>query len=216
MGCVPHLAYATASKKGRGRMLDELVAATGWSHPNARRQVRCRDRAEGPAAGRAACAAAAHLRLRHAPAADPGVDARLSGVSGTKPGPLLRNSIQVRKAGDEHEQAPGFCELDLVLHCGPTSKGEFCRSLTVTDVHTGWTENRAVRNGAHRWVLEAMPLIEKRLPFPLVGIDSGNDNAHVEQKNADIVRRYAFRYRYDTAVELRLLNELYDAPRSSA
>lgn len=174
MGCVPHLAYATASKKGRGRMLDELVAA------------------------------------------DPGVDARLSGVSGTKPGPLLRNSIQVRKAGDEHEQAPGFCELDLVLHCGPTSKGEFCRSLTVTDVHTGWTENRAVRNGAHRWVLEAMPLIEKRLPFPLVGIDSGNDNAHVEQKNADIVRRYAFRYRYDTAVELRLLNELYDAPRSSA
>lgn len=31
--------------------------------------------------------------------------AQLVGLSGTKPGPLLRNSIQVRKAGDEHEQA---------------------------------------------------------------------------------------------------------------
>jgi hypothetical protein len=33
--------------------------------------------------------------------------------------------------------------------------------------------------------------------------------AHVEQKNGDIVRRHAFHYRYDTALELQLLNELY-------
>ena len=36
-----------------------------------------------------------------------------------------------------------------------------------------------------------------------------NDNAHVEQKNGDVVRRHAFHYRYDTALELQLLNELY-------
>lgn len=36
-----------------------------------------------------------------------------------------------------------------------------------------------------------------------------NDNAHVEQKNGDVMRRHAFHYRYDTAVELQLLNELY-------
>jgi hypothetical protein len=30
---------------------------------------------------------------------------KLVGLSGTKPGPLLRNSIQVRKAGDEHTRA---------------------------------------------------------------------------------------------------------------
>ena len=98
--------------------------------------------------------------------------AQLVGLSGTRPGPLLRNSIQVRKAGDEHEQAPGFVEADLVLHCGPTLQGEFVHSLTVTDVFTGWTENVAVKNGAHRWVIEAMTQIEGRLPFPLVGLDS--------------------------------------------
>lgn len=63
---------------------------------------------------------------------------------------MLRNSIQVRKAGDEHEQAPGFVEADLVLHCGSTLQGEFAHSLTVTDVFTGWTENVALKNGAHR------------------------------------------------------------------
>jgi hypothetical protein len=167
---------------------------------------------------------------------------RLVGLSGTKPGPLLRNSIQVRKAGDEHERAPGFVEADLVLHCGASLKGEFVHSLTVTDVFTGWTENAALKNGAHRWVIEAMGLIEARLPFPLVGLDTdnggefinyalitwagerglfftrarpykSNDNAHVEQKNGDVVRRHAFHYRYDTAVELQLLNELYPLVR---
>ncbi|WP_426998243.1 hypothetical protein [Pseudarthrobacter sp. N5] len=98
--------------------------------------------------------------------------ARILGLSGTKPGPLLRNSIQVRRAGDEHEQAPRFVEADLVLHCGPTLAGDFIRSLTVTDVFTGWTENIAVKNGAHRWVIEAMTGIEVRLPFPLVGLDT--------------------------------------------
>lgn len=100
--------------------------------------------------------------------------AQLVGLSGTKPGPLLRNSIQVRKAGDEHEKAPGFVEADLVLHCGPTLAGEFVHSLTVTDVFTGWTENMALKNGAHRWVIEAMTLIEARLPFPLGGLDTDN------------------------------------------
>jgi len=166
----------------------------------------------------------------------------LVGLSGTKPGPLLRNSIQVRKAGDEHEQAPGFVEADLVLHCGATLAGEFAHSLTVTDVFTGWSENVALKNGAHRWVIEAMTQIEGRLPFPLVGLESNNggefinhalikwagerdlfftrsrpyksnDNAHVEQKNGDVVRRHAFHYRYDTVLEMQLLNELYQLVR---
>lgn len=160
------------------------------------------------------------------------------GLSATKAGPLLRNSITVRKAGDEHEQAPGFIEADMVVHCGPTLAGEFARTLTATDVFTGWTENIAVRNGAHKWVLAAMDEVVARLPFPLIGLDTdnggefinyaliawagdkdiyftrsrpykSNDNAHVEQKNGDVVRRHAFHYRYDTAAELKLLNALY-------
>ena len=41
--------YERASKKERGRMLDELVAVTGWSRANARRAVRTAGRRRGPA-----------------------------------------------------------------------------------------------------------------------------------------------------------------------
>lgn len=36
-----------------------------------------------------------------------------------------------------------------------------------------------------------------------------NDNAHIEQRNGDWVRRHAFRYRYETDTELALLNQLW-------
>ena len=68
----------------------------------------------------------------------------------TKAGPLLRNSITVREAEDEREQAQGFIEADIVVHCGPTLAWEFARTLTATDVFTGSTENLAVRYGAHK------------------------------------------------------------------
>lgn len=55
---------------------------------------------------------------------------QISGVSTTKPSPLLRNSIKVRRAGDEVEAEPGFFEGDTVAHCGPTLKGEFARTST--------------------------------------------------------------------------------------
>ncbi len=36
-----------------------------------------------------------------------------------------------------------------------------------------------------------------------------NDNAHVEQRNRDWVRRHAFRFRYEGPEEMDLLNELW-------
>jgi hypothetical protein len=62
---------------------------------------------------------------------------QIKGVSTTKPSPLLRSSIKIRGAGDEVEADPGFFEGDTVAHCGPTLKGEFARTLNLTDVHTG-------------------------------------------------------------------------------
>lgn len=49
----------------------------------------------------------------------------------------------------------------------------------MTDVFTGWPENVALRNGAHRWVLEALTLVEGRLPFPLVGLDTDNEGEFI-------------------------------------
>jgi len=40
-------------------------------------------------------------------------------------------------------QRPGFVEADTVAHCGSSLSGKFAWSLTVTDVYSGWTDNRA-------------------------------------------------------------------------
>jgi hypothetical protein len=63
----------------------------------------------------------------------------------TKPGTLLKSQIPVRTWADWEDAVPGFVEIDLVSHDGGHAVGEHVWTLTVTDVATGWTENRSVR-----------------------------------------------------------------------
>lgn len=163
---------------------------------------------------------------------------QLRGISTTRPSPLLRNSIGLSKAGDEPPTSPGVIEADTVAHCGPTFVGEFARTLTMTDMVTGWTENASIRNNASKWIVAAVADLQDMFPFPLVVFDSDNgsefingdvadwlqerdiaqtrsrpykknDQATVESKNNHVVRKHAFHWRYDTAEELALLNDLW-------
>lgn len=163
---------------------------------------------------------------------------RVKGISTTKPSPLLRNSISIRTCADEAPQRPGVIEADTVAHCGPTLIGEFARTLTMTDIVTGWTENCSVRNNAARWIVAGVGQLTERFPFPMLTFDSDcgsefinhevaawlqardieqtrsrpyqkNDQAHVESKNNHVVRKHAFYWRYDTPAELDLLSRLW-------
>lgn len=163
---------------------------------------------------------------------------QLRGIATTRPSPLLRNSIGLSKAGDEPATVPGVIEADTVAHCGPTFQGEFARTLTMTDLVTGWTENTSIRNNASKWIVQAVADLQGMFPFPLRVFDSDNgsefinhdvadwlqerdiaqtrsrpykknDQATVESKNNHVVRKHAFHWRYDTAEELALLNELW-------
>ena len=71
---------------------------------------------------------------------------RLKGRCGTKPGTLLKHQIPIKRFADWQEDRPGFLEVDLVGHEGGQGRGDYCQTLDVTDVYTGWTEVRAVRN----------------------------------------------------------------------
>lgn len=53
--------YKRASKKDKGRMLDELVAVTGWSRTNARRAITRASKRRGGAPVSAAQATDAHV-----------------------------------------------------------------------------------------------------------------------------------------------------------
>jgi hypothetical protein len=162
------------------------------------------------------------------------------GRSLTKPGSLLKSQIPMRTWADWDDHQPGFVEIDLVGHEGGDNNGDFASSLTVTDIATGWTEVRSVRNKAARHVFAALVEIQAALPFPLLGIDSDNgsefinehllrwcvaqqitftrsrpanknDGCHVEQKNWDIARRTVGYWRYDSPAEVALLNRIWTA-----
>lgn len=166
----------------------------------------------------------------------------LKGRSQTRPGTLLKNQIPIRTFAQWDDLRPGFAELDLVDHGGGSTEGEYLFTLDVTDVATGWTELRAVKNKAQKWVFQALNLIRERLPFPLLGIDSDNDsafinaellrfchanqitftrsragkkndNCYVEQKNWSVVRRVAGYSRFESEQELEIVNQLYDVLR---
>jgi hypothetical protein len=160
----------------------------------------------------------------------------------TKPGTLLKHQIPIRTFAEWDEQQPGFVEMDLVAHDGGLAVGDYCQTLDLTDVCTGWTETEAVPNKAHVWVFAAIQQLRERLPFPLRGLDSDNgsefinsdllryceqqhitftrarpyrknDNCYVEQKNYSVVRQTVGYQRFDTAAELMVLQQLYQTLR---
>jgi len=164
------------------------------------------------------------------------------GRSHTKPGTLLKDSIPMRTWAEWDDAVPGFVEIDLVGHEGGNSRGDFCFTLDITDIATGWTETRSVRNKAQKWVFAAIKDATASFPFPILGIDSDNgsefinwelfrwceqenltftrsrsgnknDGAHVEQKNWHIVRQTVGYHRYDTPTELALLNQIWELQR---
>lgn len=109
---------------------------------------------------------------------------RLKGRSLTKPGSLLKSQIPIRTWAQWDDAVPGFVEIDLVGHEGGDAAGEHAYTLTVTvtDIATGWTENRSVPNKARRWVLEALEDVATVLPFPLLGVDSDNGSEFINHQ----------------------------------
>ena len=293
--------YHQATKKDKGRMLDELCAATGWSRVNARRAIREALARHGPASAKTRKPRARKYsydalvvlievwslvgepcgkylapimadilerlmrfhelsKVKHR--VTPVVEAELVSMSAatidrylaptkqarypdakstTSPSHILRSSIPIRTAMDGFPHHPGYLEIDTVAHCGSTTKGDYLVTICATDPCTGWTILRTVKNKAFVHMKAGMDWIVAHYPVPLIGIDfdngseflnwgiiawlddkkipiitrsrpyEHNDNAHVEQRNGDWVRKHAFRYRYETDEEMIILNQLWTA-----
>ncbi|GHV07329.1 hypothetical protein FACS189485_17500 [Spirochaetia bacterium] len=112
---------------------------------------------------------------------------RLKGKSLARPGTLLKNQIPVRVFFTWDERKPGFFEIGTVCHCGASSSGEFCCTLTITDMYSSWTRTKvrevfALRNRARRWVKENIAQTAARLPFPLRGVDSDNGGEFINEQ----------------------------------
>ncbi len=164
------------------------------------------------------------------------------GLGTTKPGTLLKAAIPVRTFAEWDDAQPGFMEVDLVAHCGPSTAGEYLHSLDMVDVKTRWVELAALRNRSQATVLTALIDCQIRLPYPLRGLDSDNgsefinydlkrfceqeqitftrcrpyqknDQAYVEQKNWTAVRQLVGYERYEGDRACTALQALYHVVR---
>ncbi|MFZ2412623.1 MAG: transposase family protein, partial [Candidatus Cryosericum sp.] len=162
---------------------------------------------------------------------------RLHGISHTRSA-SLGGRIPIQTCMDPPLGLPGALAVDLVGHDGGQAVGDFNWTLTVTDRSTGWTEAGAVRTKAEIYVVAALETCLHRYPGLVISLhaDNGtefmnghlvrfchthgitltrsrpyhkNDNAHVEEKNNSVIRKFVGYDRHDTQEEVDLLNRLY-------
>jgi hypothetical protein len=146
--------------------------------------------------------------------------------------------VAVRTFSDWSEPSPGYLEIDFVAHCGGSMAGSFIHSLVATDVCSGWTECVPLLVREQSLVVEGVEVIRRQLPIPILGINSDNDRAFIndtlvaycqgrgleftrsrayhkndqawiEQKNGSVVRRFAGYDRYSGPVAGQALASLY-------
>src|SRR4030043_111453 len=154
-----------------------------------------------------------------------------------KPGSLLKQKIPIRLTEWDTSKV-GYVEMDLVVHCGSSTSGEYINTLSTTEVSSGWWEGEAAMGKSQESTFQSLKRIRGMTPFEWKGLDSDNgsefindvlykycrrekleftrsrpsrknDNAYIEQKNWTHVRKILGYLRYDTFAELSIINDLY-------
>jgi hypothetical protein len=127
---------------------------------------------------------------------------------------LLKMAVPIgRFAWDEAR--PGALEIDLVEHNGGSSSGHYAATLSVVDVVSGWSRRRAVLGKSQAVVHEALQHLRRYCQRRTITYHRSrayhkNDNAHVEQKNRQLVREIVGYARYDQASDVHWLNSVYE------
>jgi len=156
--------------------------------------------------------------------------------------PKVSTQVPVRTFADWDGPIPGYFEIDFVVHCGGLMSGSFIHTLVSTDCSSGWTDFTPLLAREQSLVVEGLKALFQQIPFPVLGIDSDNDgafindmlltfcNTHqieftrsrayhkndqawVEQKNGAVIRRMVGHDRFSGVVAGQAFAHLYEAAR---
>jgi hypothetical protein len=86
---------------------------------------------------------------------------------------------------DAQYTKPGYLQADTVGHCGDDISGYYAFSLTMTDICSTWTENRAVWTKNQHLVANAIRAIEPALPFKILGYSADNGSEVLNERIYD-------------------------------
>ena len=106
------------------------------------------------------------------------------------PNSSVRRSVPVRTFADWDDPPPGYFEGDFVAHCGGSMAGSFLHTMTLTDIASGWTEGVALIARQQELVTEALDVFRSRLPMVLLGLDTDNDGALINETVVDYCKKH--------------------------
>lgn len=158
-------------------------------------------------------------------------------LCGTKKSPLLKTLIPIRTSFKDVDE-PGHTEMDCVLHCGDSLSGEYAETLNILDIHTHWNEKKIFLKKTKFKVIGAFHLLRPQFPFSVYSVDFDNggefvnwqmhgyckreqisftrsrsnhknDQAHIESKNYQSVRKVTGYERVSSPKIVALINDLY-------
>lgn len=109
------------------------------------------------------------------------------GLSTTRVDYLLKSQIPIGIL-DYKVTKPGCMQADTVAHCGNAIFGEYAHTLSMTDVASFWTENRAIWTKDSQQVCDQMQSIERSLPFDLHTLSTDNGTEFLNYRVLSYVR----------------------------
>jgi hypothetical protein len=163
---------------------------------------------------------------------------REHGLSGTRRSPLLKTLIPISTHHGKVNE-PGHMEIDCVLHCGDSLSGIYAETINSLDIYTHWNEKRMVLKKTKIKVIGVVHNLRDNYPFPIqsVDFDNGfefvnwsmygyckreqiaftrsrsyhkNDQAHIEGKNYESVRRVVGYGRIEDQTLVDMWNDIYE------
>jgi hypothetical protein len=99
------------------------------------------------------------------------------GLSTTKPSKYWYKSRIAIQPDEFGSKEPGTMTADTVAHCGESASGPFINTITMTDLYSTWTVNRAVWTKNQSEIKQGISSLEANLGFTIKSFksDSGSE-----------------------------------------
>jgi len=163
---------------------------------------------------------------------------KIHGLTGTRRSPLLKSLIPIRTEF-RNVRSPGHLEIDCVLHCGESVSGRYAETVNMLDIYTHWNEKRMIVNKTQGKVVATLHLSRSCFPFLVKSVDFDNrrefvnwmmhgyckknhisftrsrpyrknDQAHIEGKNYQSVRKITGYGRIVNEEIVTVFNDVYE------
>jgi hypothetical protein len=108
--------------------------------------------------------------------------------TGGSPSRYMKNKVPLNTF-DAKIERPGFCQADTVGHCGTTTAGQYVNTITLTDIDSTWTENRAVFSKKAPDVRKQFADWDRTLPFDLLAVNVDNGSEFLNNEMVNFMRR---------------------------